>query len=225
MEQKNKNKVNSKNRWILKLAFILAVLISTSTVLIETRHLAEADVNVEEEHVAIEVTHTPSPTSTPSPTPSPSPTPTPTCTPTPTPLPTPFPGQGTFKSYENYKSITNKNSPQYRLQQEAYTGDYGIRMVDGRYCVAMGSYWTEEIGTKLDVYLESGEMIPVILGDNKQDCHTDSTNRIGCNNKDVLEFIVDVNEIPSKVKNCGNFNCIFSGKVVDVHVNYDDYNE
>ena len=144
---------------------------------------------------------------------SPTPTPSPSPTPTPTPLPEPFSGQSTFKSYESYKSITNTKSPQYKLQQEAYTGDYGIRMVDGRYCVAMGSYWATEIGTKMDVYLESGEVIPVILGDNKQDCHTTNKHRVGTGNKDVLEFIVDTSEIPSKVKNCGSFNCIFTGKV------------
>ena len=160
-----------------------------------------------------EVTPTPTLTPIPTNTPTPTPTPTPSPTPTPTPLPEPFEGQSKFKSYENYKNITRKSSPQYKLQQEAYTGDYGIRMVDGRYCVAMGSYWATKIGTKMDVYLETGEIIPVILGDNKKDCHTQNNHRVGCDNRDVLEFIVDPDEIPKKVKNCGNFNCIFEGKV------------
>lgn len=228
MMERNNIKFSNNNRGIVALSCICAFLVSLTVVLAFASHTAEAEARDLEvmETVVVETTvATPTPTSTPTPTPSPSPTPTPTCTPTPTPLPTPFPGQGTFKSYENYRNITNTSSPQYKLQQQAYTGDYGIRMVDGRYCVAMGSYWATEIGTKLDVYLESGEVIYVILGDNKQNCHTDSSNRVGSGNKDVLEFIVDVNEIPSKVKNCGNFNCIFSGKVVDVQINYDDYNE
>jgi hypothetical protein len=155
----------------------------------------------------------PTPTSVPTPTPTPTNTPTPTPTNTPTPLPDPFYGQSTFKSYENYLNITRKTSPAYKLQQEAYTGNYGIRMVGDRYCVAMGGYWAKEIGTKMNVYLETGEMIPVILGDNKQDRHTLNNQRIGADNRDVLEFIVDVSEIPTKVKNCGNFNVIFKGKV------------
>ena len=151
------------------------------------------------------------------------PTPTPTPEPTPVferpePIPEPFSGQWSFKSYESYKSITNTSSPQYALQQEAYTGDYGIRMVDGRYCVAMGSYWATEIGTKMDVTLETGEVIPVILGDNKQDIHTDSTHKYGLDNHDVLEFIVDMSEIPTEVSNCGSFNCIFEGKVSKVEI-------
>lgn len=143
-------------------------------------------------------------------------TPTPHPTNTPTPLPEPFSGQSSFKSYENYENITRQSSPQYKLQQEAYTGDYGIRMIEDRYCVAMGSYWATEIGTKLDIYLESGELIKVILGDNKQDQHTQNNHRVGCNDRDVIEFIVDLSEIPHEVKNCGNFNKIFEGKVAAV---------
>ena len=165
---------------------------------------------------------TPSPTPMPSPPPTPTSTPAPTPTPSPTPTPDPFHGQSTFKSYENYKKITNTSSAQYKLQQEAYTGNYGIRMVGDRYCVAMGSYWAKKIGTKLDVYLESGELIKVILGDNKQDQHTSHGRRVGANNKDVLEFIVDVDQIPQKVKNSGNFNCIFKGKVSSVMIVEDE---
>lgn len=162
------------------------------------------------------------PSLTPTPSPHPTKTPTPEPTPTPTPIPDPFYGQSTFKSYENYKKITNTSSAQYKLQQEAYTGDCGIRMIGDRYCVAMGSYWAKKIGTKLDVYLESGELIKVILGDNKQDQHTIHDNRVGVHNKDVLEFIVDIDEIPQEVKNCGSFNCIFPGKVSSVEVVEDD---
>jgi len=154
-------------------------------------------------------TPTPSPTSTP--TPSPSPTPEPTSTPTPAPA---VKGQTTFKTYMSYKAITLKTSPQWKLQEKAYTGDYGIRMVDGRYCVALGSAWAREIGTKLDVYMDTGEVIKVILGDCKQDIHTDKTNRFGSRNGDVLEFIVDTAAIPKEVKNCGNYGIIFRGKVV-----------
>ena len=157
-------------------------------------------------------------TPTPTPSPTPSPTPTPLPTPTPTPIPSPFEGQSSFKPYENYRNITNTSSPQYRLQQEAYTGDYGIRMVGDRYCVAMGSYWATKIGTKMDIYLESGEVIKVILGDNKQDCHTTNNHRIGVNDRDVIEFIVDIEFVPDRVIDCGNFNYIFKGKVSDVVV-------
>lgn len=161
-------------------------------------------------------TETPTPTPTVTPTPSPEPTPTPTPEPTFTPTPTPkaVSGQTTFKTYMSYKAITLKSSPQWKLQEKAYTGDFGIRMVDGRYCVALGSAWAREIGTKLDVYMDTGEVIKVILGDCKQDIHTDKTNRYGSRNGDVLEFIVDTAAMPKEVKNCGNYGIIFRGKVV-----------
>lgn len=161
-------------------------------------------------------------TPSPSPTPTPSPTLAPTSSPTPTPTSEPTPtleaitGQTEFKSYERYTAITRKTSDQYKLQQVAYTGDYGIRMVEGRYCVALGSRWSTTIGEKLDVIMQDGTIIPVILGDCKQDRHTDPTNTWGLDNGDILEFIVDENEIPATVRICGSFNEIFKGKVADI---------
>lgn len=165
-------------------------------------------------------TKVPTPTSTviPTFTPSPSPTPDPTSTPSPTPSPVVMKGQTKFKSYMSYKAITLTSSDQYKLQQIAYTGDYGIRMVDGRYCVALGSRWGKKIGTKLDVYLDDGTVLKVILGDQKQDRHTDSTNSFGLHNGDVLEFIVDTGSIPDVVKTCRSFHVIFGGLVVRMEV-------
>lgn len=155
---------------------------------------------------------------TPVPTLKPVATPTPTCTPIPSPTPTleAIAGQSEFKTYERYTAITRKDSDQYKLQQIAYTGDYGIRMVEDRYCVALGSRWSTKIGEKLDVIMQDGTVIKVILGDCKQDRHTDPTNTWGLDNRDILEFIVDVNEIPATVRRCGSFNEIFKGKVADI---------
>lgn len=49
------------------------------------------------------------------------------------------------KTWMPYTAITSRGSKQYKLQQIAYTGDYGIRMVNGRYCVALGSHFGCEI--------------------------------------------------------------------------------
>lgn len=162
----------------------------------------------------VTVTPTATPTVTPTPTMTPSPTPTPEPTATPTPMPPAIKGQTAFKTYMSYKAITLKSSAQWKLQEKAYTGEHGIRMVEDRYCVALGSAWAREIGTKLDVYMDTGEVIKVILGDCKQDIHTDKTNRYGSRNGDVLEFIVDTSAMPKEVKNCGNYGIIFKGKVV-----------
>ena len=57
-----------------------------------------------------------------------------------------------FKCYTRYTAITRKSSLQYKIQKEyAYTGDFGIRMVDGRFCIAVGTAVTSEPPFGLDV--------------------------------------------------------------------------
>ena len=73
----------------------------------------------------------------------------------------------------------------------AYTGDYCIRMVDGRYLIALGTYYTSTIGQYVDIVLENGTVLPCILGDVKSPTHTDDTNRYQRWDKSVMEFIVD----------------------------------
>lgn len=95
-----------------------------------------------------------------------------------------------IKSFMSYKAITSKSSPQYKLQNIAYTGNYGIRQVNGRYCIAIGSYFTTDIGLYIDLILENGEIIPCILGDCKDDKHTDSQHILTYDGS-LAEFIVD----------------------------------
>lgn len=94
-----------------------------------------------------------------------------------------------MKSFMDYNKITDTSSPQYRLQLEAYTGSYGIREYDGRYCIAVGHSICTEIGTYIDLILENGTRIPCILADQKNPMHTDGifTLHSGC----ATEFIVD----------------------------------
>lgn len=101
------------------------------------------------------------------------------------------PSTSGFKSYMSYKCITSTGSEQYKLQkQRAYTGKYGIRQVDGRFCVALGSYFTSKIGTLFDLVLENGTVIPCILSDQKADEDTDSQNIVTAHNGCMSEFIV-----------------------------------
>ena len=68
----------------------------------------------------------------------------------------------TFKSYMDARLITNKSSAQYELKSEYELDESGIYMIDGRYTCAVGSYYTTKIGTKFDVVMVSGEVIPCI---------------------------------------------------------------
>lgn len=118
----------------------------------------------------------------------------------------PAPDHSSFKSYMDAVAIRNKRSTQYRLKSkyslDSETGIY-IYMVDDRYCVALGSYYTTEIGTKVDVILDSGNIIPCILADCKSDAHTDATCRQNPNGS-VVEFIVRTKFLSRKVRRTGD---------------------
>ena len=112
-----------------------------------------------------------------------------------------------FKSYMDYRYITNTSSKQYQLQSlNAYTGDYGIRMVGDRYCVAVGSGISTSIGQYMDLILENGTIIPCIMGDAKADVDTDHTRIVTKLNNCVSEFIVDNDYLDSDAKYHGDMS-------------------
>lgn len=112
-----------------------------------------------------------------------------------------------FKSFMDYRTITNTESHQYKLQQHyAYTGEHGIRMADSRYIVAIGTYFTPDIGQYFDIILENGTIIPCILGDQKADADTDSNNIITKHNGCMSEFIVDSDALNKDVKFYGDMS-------------------
>ena len=115
-----------------------------------------------------------------------------------------------FKSYEDYRAITYKNSPHYKLQNEyAITGIEGIRKVDDRYCIALGSYFTTTIGQYIDIVLENGTIIPCILGDQKSDRHTDELHIAHLTDGSVVEFIVDLDVLDNLPRKMGNVSYVY----------------
>lgn len=113
---------------------------------------------------------------------------------------------GEFKTYMDYRTITDTSSRQYSLQTKAITNDDGIRELDGRLMVAMGTYYTKKVGKKFDITLSTGEVIPVIVGDIKSDLHTDPTNRYIEHNGNIVEFIVNEDVLDRKVRITGSLN-------------------
>jgi hypothetical protein len=106
-----------------------------------------------------------------------------------------------------YTTITSTDTPQYYLQENyAYTGKYGIRQVNGRYCVALGSYFTTEIGQLFDIVLENGTVIPCVLADQKDDKHTDQDNITTARNGCISEFVVETGCLSSKVRKNGSIS-------------------
>lgn len=59
-------------------------------------------------------------------------------------------GASSFKSYMDFRCITNRSSLQYKMQQQAYTDENGLRKIGEYYCVAMGTYYGN-LGDKLYV--------------------------------------------------------------------------
>lgn len=111
-----------------------------------------------------------------------------------------------FKSYMPYTSITSKSSPQYKLQQSAYTGTYGIRQYGNRYCVAIGTAFNADVGTYFDLILENGAVIPCIVADIKANNHTDSNNMVTIANGCLTEFIVDSSALNRNAKRMGDIS-------------------
>lgn len=116
--------------------------------------------------------------------------------------------KSTFKSYMDFKKITNKSSRQYRLQKDAYTED-GFRKVDGRVMVAMANF---KVGDLLDLTFEDGSILEVIIGDIK--ANTKCTHPDGS----MLEFIVDTKTMNPRARKLGSFHEIFPGSIVSIEL-------
>ena len=131
-----------------------------------------------------------------------------------------------FKSYMDYRYITNKASDQYKLQLSAWTDNMGLRRVDDYYLVAMGTYYSDNIGDKFRITLEGDRTFDVMIGDVKADIHTDKNNMYSTvynsdgsfKSANVVEFIVDKKTISKKVKLWGDVSAYdeFAGNIVKI---------
>lgn len=103
----------------------------------------------------------------------------------------------TTKTVLPYKAF-GRNTKQAKLQSLCQTNEVGLRVYDGRFTIAVGTYFDTAVGQYFDLVLENGTVIPCIMGDLKADIHTDSrglfTEASGC----MTEFIVDRTYLPNK---------------------------
>lgn len=108
-----------------------------------------------------------------------------------------------FKAYMDYRCITDETSKQWEIQQKAWTDSDGFRRVGEDYLVAMGTYYTDECGTRFRIIFENDNEITVTVGDIKDNTDTDYRNQYTAvydsngnfYSANVLEFIVDENKI------------------------------
>lgn len=130
------------------------------------------------------------------------------------------PSNSSFKSYMDYGTITNTKSKQYEIQNSCITTEDGLRTYKGYYTVAVGSGFNATVGDLVDVQLSTGVTLHCIIGDMKQDAHTDATNRQVAHNGNVVEFIVDMGVLNRDARSSGDISDIngFEGYVTAVSV-------
>lgn len=120
--------------------------------------------------------------------------------------------------YMDYTAITAVDTPQYELQQWAYTNELGIREYDGCYCVAMSERYGD-VGQKLRVTTDLGNVYNVVIADIKgYDSvdgwyHTTYDGRIN-----LIEFVVDTYWLDSFAVEMGDCGVIpeIGGNVVSI---------
>lgn len=127
-------------------------------------------------------------------------------------------GYGSYKCYMDYRCITDTSSPQWELQQGAWTDENGLRRVGDRYCVALGSAFGSTIGTNYIIELETGEMLRCVLADQKADRDTNAEHTADMNGA-VIEFVVDTPCLSDTVRSMGDISYIegFNGKVEKIY--------
>lgn len=135
------------------------------------------------------------------------------------------PSTKTFKSYEDADCITNNRAlAQGRLKKKYHLDcQSGVWMVGDRYCIAIGSYYTKNIGVKIDLVLSHNgrkHILKCITADSKADKDTVNQHRI---HKDgsVAEFVVSTSHLSQKVRQMGDVSHAgnkFMGKIKQIRV-------
>lgn len=129
------------------------------------------------------------------------------------------------KTYMDYKLITDKSSSQYKfIQENCKISGNGFLMVDDEwYCVALGNYFSDNIGTKYIVTLDSGKQIKIVKTEIKDNLHTCDLNYQHKIDGSVLEFLLDISKLQDKRTQNGylwngNLNNIdeFKGNIVRI---------
>ncbi len=129
-----------------------------------------------------------------------------------------------FKSFEDYSRFKS-TSNQKRLQDLATTDENGLRVVDGRYTIAVGSATGASVGQYIDLVLENGTVIECVMGDLKADKDTDAQNLITNYSNCCSEFIVETRALSKEIRYYGNLSKLsdaWNSRVVQIII-YDAY--
>lgn len=130
------------------------------------------------------------------------------------------PTDSEFKTFMDYREITDRTSEQYKLQTKCTTTDTGLRVYNGRYCIAIGTAFNASAGDYCKVKLSSGEVLDCVVADIKRNRDTDWTNMQVPFNGNVVEFVVDKSALSYAVKNKGSVHILdgLSGDVTSISI-------
>ena len=143
----------------------------------------------------------------------------------------------TTKSYESYRAITAVDSAQYKFIRNYMHVDEETGLLvdnDGFIGVALGSYYSNVIGTRFYFTMNTGVVIPFVMIDQKADAETDSMHCYHTYDGSMIELVIDpliaknyFNRNGYSITVAGNFNNFapFNGYVVKVEKVLDERNE
>lgn len=119
-----------------------------------------------------------------------------------------------FKSYMSWKALSPKSTQGKFSAKATPDPETAIMTYNGRYLVALGFAYADEVGQEIDIVMESGQVIPAVIGDFKAEEHTCENQSTQRWDGSVVELIVSDNEAAKKVTNgTGSYNNIFPGLV------------
>jgi len=125
-------------------------------------------------------------------------------------------GHNTKKTYTYYTALA-KGTPQWRIQEQAHTDENGLRKVGDYYCCAVGTYYSNTVGDKFHIILDTGKEFDIIVCDVKSDRHTDSNHQYTIVSNCMLEFYVDsnLNDLARRMGDC-SYIPGFEGSIVSI---------
>ena len=124
------------------------------------------------------------------------------------------------KTYMYCSAVTDKTSDQYNFLYSGYcyTDPNGLIKYNNRYCIAIGTGYTQQIGDRVTLVLADGRILRCVVGALKAPVHTDSSNRYDVADGSVAEFIVDKKVFNGVKDGSGTVNFIdgMEGEIVKV---------
>ena len=118
---------------------------------------------------------------------------------------------GNFKSYMDRSKITDTTSQAYKVSRTLELDANGMYHKDGFMAIALPSVYGK-VGNRFRITLSSGQVFYAIMSDTK-DINDLNENHEQKYDKSVIEFIVNVNMIDSRVKALGSFHEVFVGSI------------